>query len=67
MHVIEIYVQRRPPSQVPEPMPRLKMPEKMDMATGASALVVTWMVSACSPTLKAVAAMPHRTQREQRA
>ena len=56
-------MQTVPPSQVPQPIPRLKMPEKMDMATAEAASEEAFMVSDWKATLKAVAQMPQSTHR----
>lgn len=49
--------------KAPVPMPKLKMPEKMDMATDVDSCVVWLMISDCIEILNAVLAIPQRTSK----
>lgn len=45
-------------------MPKLKIPEKIDMATEVDSCVVLLIISDCMEMLKAVLAMPHKINSE---
>lgn len=45
---------------MPHAIPRLKMPEKMDIDTDVASTGELFMISACSTTLEAVKAIPHK-------
>ena len=51
-----------PPIKDPSPIPRLKIPEKIDMAIELVCSFVTRIVSDWQATLNAVELMPHTTQ-----
>ena len=57
---MERCVQAAPPTHVPHPMPKLNMPEKMDMDTAVASCGECAIISLCKDTLNAVATMPHR-------
>ena len=61
MPAIEMWVHTSPPMRAPLPMPRLKMPEKIDIATDVAAGGAMLMISDCIATLNAVTAAPHST------
>ena len=46
--------------KAPVPMPKLKMPEKMLIATAVPSCGANFMISSCIATLNAVPANPHR-------
>ena len=61
--LIERCVHTYPPMKAPVPMPRLKMPEKMDMATDVDSCVVWLMISDCIEILNAVLTIPQGTSK----
>ena len=61
--LIERCVHTCPPMKAPVPMPKLKMPEKMDMATDVDSCVVWLMISDCIEILNAVLTIPQRTSK----
>lgn len=63
MKEIDICVQTAPPISAPVPMPKLNIPENIDIATEVCAGGVPEMISDCMDTLKAVADIPRSTQR----
>ena len=57
---IDTYVHTSPPTQVPTLIPRLYIPEYMDIATVDPSAEAAFIVSAWNVTLNAVIAMPHK-------
>ena len=55
-------LQTVPPSHVPQPIPKLKIPENRDIATAEASSGTALMVSAWKATLNAVTAIPQSTQ-----
>lgn len=64
MYEIEIWSHTYPPISAPEPIPRLKMPEKIDIETAVVPAGETLIISDCIDTLYAVCVIPHTMQRQ---
>ena len=58
MNEIDRCEQTKPPIKAPVPMPKLNIPEKIDIATEVWAAGVSVMISDCIATLNAVADIP---------
>ena len=58
MNEIDRCVQTIPPIKAPVPMPKLNIPEKIDIATEVCDCGVSVMISDCIATLNAVADIP---------
>ena len=58
MNEIDRCVQTIPPIKAPVPMPKLNIPEKIDIATEVCECGVSVMISDCIATLNAVADIP---------
>ena len=62
MNEIDRCVQTIPPINAPVPMPKLNIPEKIDIATEVCDCGVSVMISDCMATLNAVADIPISAQ-----
>lgn len=62
MYEIEAYVQTSPPKNVPQPIPRLNIPENIAIETDVPAAGEQFMISDCMATLNAVTDIPQSEQ-----
>lgn len=63
IYEIDILSHTYPPIKAPEPIPRLNIPENIDIDTAVVPSGETLIISDCIDTLYAVCVIPHITQR----